>query len=389
MAQHALLSPSSAHRWLHCTPSAVLESKYPDSTSTYAEEGTIAHELGETLIRKHFNLITDAKFKSSITKIKQSEYFDQQMLSHCKDYKDYIVLQYNRLVAENKGKVHIKIEQKLSLSNYIPQSFGTSDCFIYNDTTLIIIDLKFGKGVEVSAVENDQLKIYALGAVGHVYETNKIETVEMHVYQPRLNNIESYTLSRVELATWYKEEVFENAKLAFAGKGDYKAGEHCKFCRALKNCQTAAKYNMERIDEDLRLPNALSKEFITKVILNAKFFESWLNEVKAFALEQAQKGVKFPDLKIVEGKSNRKIEDTQGAAMQLALAGIKNEVIYKPRELNTIGNLEKQLGIKELKELLEDYLIKPEGAPTLVPLSDKRPEIGIAKAERIFDDLFS
>lgn len=384
---HALLSPSSANRWLICTPSAKLGAKYPNKSSVYADEGTCAHSLCELLLQKALGLITNEKYKSDLTVLKKSEYYDLSMLSYAKDYRDYVLEQYNRLVAQKKGKVYIKIECRVDLTNYVPGSFGTSDCFIYNDEVLIVIDFKYGKGVEVSPIKNYQFRLYAIGIIGQIYDKAKIELIEMHVYQPRMNNIGYYSETRSVLVSWYKSDVLKQAQLAYQGKGEYKAGKHCGFCPAKGNCKTYAQFNLSNIDESFALPNGLDPEFITKVVLNAGLFESWIKSVKAFALEQAQKGVKFPGLKLVEGRSNRYIDSPDYAALELIMNGAKESDVYKPKTLHTITELEKTIGKSQLNELIGDYILKPDGAPTLVSEDDKRIEIDKSKALKSFADL--
>lgn len=311
------------------------------------------------------------------------------MLSFCKDYRDYILEQYNRLVAQKKGKVRIHFEVKIDLKNYVPGSFGTSDCFIYNNETLIVIDFKYGEGVEVSVFKNEQFRLYALGIVGMLFEKIQIETVEMHVYQPRMQNIDSYVEKQAELAEWYKNSVRKQAQLAYEGKGDYVAGKHCGFCPAKMNCKTFAQFNMDHVDEAFSLPNSLDPEFISKVVLSATLFKSWIDSVKEFAISEAQKGVKFPGMKVVEGRSDRYIDTPALAALELVIRGIDPAKVYKPKTINTITELEKVLGKAAVNEILKDYILKPDGAPTLVATSDKRPEYGKAKALSAFKDLIN
>lgn len=386
---HALLAPSSAHRWLKCTPSARLAAMYENTNSTYAAEGTLAHWLGETLLKKDLGLITIQKYKKDIREIEKSEYYDKAMLEYCKDYRDYVLEQRNKLIKAKQGDVKIYIEKEVQLGEYIPSSFGTLDVFIHNDVTLVDIDLKFGKGVLVSPVANEQFMIYALGAKKLLWDDKiKIKDIELHVYQPRLNNIEAWKTTAIDLNKWYASNVMQQANLAYNGTGDYVAGDHCIFCPAKKNCKTFAEFNMSNIDENFSLPNSLDKEFISKVIINASLFEGWLKAVKEFALAEAQKGVKFPDLKIVAGRSNRIIKEPQTAALDLSLAGFEDNEIYKPQSLKTLTELEKTIGKSELAEILGDLIYKPDGAPTLVKSDDKRPEIGIGKVLNEFQDLF-
>lgn len=388
---HALLSPSSAYRWIECTPSAVISKQYPDNPSTFALEGTLAHTIAEALIKHHFQYISKESLKAVLIKAKKSEFYCKEMLDHCKGYLYYVVEVFNRFSQD--GDTTIKIEQTEDMSVFAPGSFGTLDIQIYNLVKIAVIDFKYGKGKEVSAVDNPQLKMYGLGVMRKIYDKDPkatIQEIEMHIYQPRKQNFSCDTQTREQLARWAKTVLIPAGKLAARGEGEFKAGYHCDFCLAKGNCITHTKYLLDgTAAAKFALPNALTEKQIEFVVTHATLFESWIKSVKSYALEQAQKGYKFKGLKIVMGRSNRYIESPQMAAMELSLAGIPEKDIYGPKTLNAITDLEKRIGPDKLYEIIGDYIKKPDGAPTLVSITDNRQDFKKKKAVNAFNDLLN
>lgn len=380
---HALLSASAASRWLNCTPSAVLESKIKSKTSSYADEGTVAHALAELELKKYFGLITDLDYLSGLKDLEQTEFYDDAMADYVSEYVVFIVENYNQY--KNPS---IYLEQKLDLSGYVPDGFGTSDVNIVGEmnkvTVLEVIDLKYGKGVAVSADENKQMMLYGLGALNEFEFIANIDTVKMTVYQPRINNFSSYEISVKELIEWANTELKPKAEMAFEGRGELVAGEWCKFCKVKGTCRAFATAQLELTKlEFSELPdgdiipmdkNFLTDEEISQVLLRSSQFRSWLSAVEEHALDQAinhQK--KWPGLKLVEGRSNRKYTEEEKINDLLLKKGYTQDQITQSKLL-PITKMEKFLGGTLFTQLVGKFVIKPTGSLTLVHVNDKRPE---------------
>ena len=380
--EHALLSASSAERWLNCTPSARLAENYEDTTSPYAAEGILAHELAEAILTYELEK-TDAttqSFKDYIDKIKSHEMFYEGMLDEVQEYVDYVIETYHEAVAKTKD-AKIFLEEILDFSMYVPEGFGTGDCIIIADGEMEIIDLKFGKGVEVSPINNPQLKLYALGAYekyGFIYGIDKIT---MTIAQVRLNNISSWTITASMLEEWAEEELKPKAAEAYEGKGDVIPGPWCTFCKIRQICRARAEMNLGLYDKFKKDPKLLSVEEIAEILGQAPDIQKWAKEMQDYALDEALKGTRYPGFKLVEGRSNRKIEDEEGLAKALLNEGYEEAKIYKPKTLEAITNLEKVVGKKKFAELAKEFIVKPPGKPTLVPESDKRPELDSVENE--------
>jgi len=380
MTKHALLSASAAERWLNCTPSARLNEKIPDTESFYAAEGTLAHSIGELQLKLALKRINKKQFNIELKKMKENELFYEGMIDEIQDYVDYVLEQYNTAVSRSKDAV-IFLEEKLDFSNYVPEGFGTGDCIIISDGEMEIVDLKFGKGVEVSPVDNSQLKLYALGAYekyGFIYG---IEKITVTIAQVRLNNISSWTISADMLIEWAENELREKAKLAFEGKGELNPGPWCTFCKVRQTCRARTEKNISFYENYKRDPNLLEVEDISEILGQVDEIEKWAKEMKEYALEEALKGVKFPGWKLVEGRSNRVIDNPDALVKVLVAEGYDEEKLYKPRTLEGITALEKLVGKKKFNELAANFISKPPGKPTLVPEDDKRPELDSAEED--------
>ncbi len=372
---HAILSPSSAQRWLTCTPSARLEETFPDTTSEAAAEGTVAHELCELMLRKAMKEITGVKFNRALAKIKESKYYCGEMQECADSYVEFVMELYAEALSHTRDAV-MEIEERLDLTDFVPEGFGTGDNVIIADGTLHITDLKYGKGVLVDAGENKQMMIYALGALAKYDFLYDIREVVMTIYQPRLRNITSFVMTAEALREWRDTELKPKAKIAFEGKGDFVVGPHCLFCRAKPVCKAHAKHQMELAKYDFKEADLLTPKEVADILDRAKDFMSWIRSVSDYSLIQAvNHGVKYPGYKLVEGRSNRKFSDEEKVKEVLKLGGIKDEDIYNVK-LQGITHFEKLLGKAGFSEMLGNWVIKPEGAPTLVPDYDKRPEIG-------------
>ena len=370
---HALLSPSSASRWLACTPSARLEAKFPDKAGEAAAEGTLAHALGELLLKRHLKLILKRDYDKQLAAIKADPLWQDEMLEYMDGYKTYVIEQYSKAQAHTPDAM-IFLEEKLDLTEYVPEGFGTGDCIIITDGVLEIIDYKHGKGVPVYADNNKQMMLYALGAVlkfGILYQVDK---VKMTIYQPRIDNTSSFELTYLELIYWAKTELLPKGFQAFNGEGAYVPGDHCRFCKASGQCKALAEFNLKLV-ENIQDPDLLSPEETAKVLTQQDMFVKWINGVAEYAFTKALEGVKWPGFKLVEGRSNRVIDFEEAAVRDLLKEGLSKEDIFKPKQLVGITALEKLLGKSDFERILGDYVIKPPGKPTLVPESDKRAEL--------------
>lgn len=363
MAAHAILGASSSHKWLNCPPSARLEEQFENPTSVYAEEGTLAHSLGEALISN------DSK---AIKEIKGNPLYNSDMQQHCEDYRDFVLELLNEAKAITPD-ASLLLEQRLDFSKWVEEGFGTGDAVIVADGVMRIIDLKYGQGVEVSAHENTQMMLYALGAYNSFEMLYDIKSIIMTIYQPRIKNYSSYEISVVDLLTWAVNVLVPAAKLAYEGKGSYKAGDHCRFCRAKHLCKALAEYNLEYTEPEMLPSELLSDEDIATILTRADGIKKWLASIEEFAFTEALKGKKWEGFKLVEGRSNRAYSDADAVAEALINGGVDPALIFD-KKLKTITALEKDLGKKPFNELVGELITKPAGKPTLVPESDKRSE---------------
>lgn len=376
MAAHAMLGPSGAHRWLTCTPSAKLETQFPDQSSLYAAEGSYAHAFAELKLQKYLGLIDTRAFHAKLKLIKDSLYYRKE----AEDYVDAYVTYAVELIAKAQSitpDAVVMLEQKLDFSEWVPGGFGTGDLVIVADGTLEIMDLKFGKGVQVYAEDNPQMRLYALGAYAAYEMLYDIQRVRMTIHQPRLDHIDSDEITVDELLKWAEEYVRPRAKLAAKGEGEFVPGEkQCQFCRARATCKARAEANLEMAKHDFCDSFLLSNDEVADILAKADELVKWAADIKDYALDQAVNyGVKFPGWKLVEGRSNRAYSDDCKVAEALVKANFPEEKIYKPSELLGITAMEKEIGKKLFGKLLDGLIVKPPGKPTLAPESDKRPEI--------------
>lgn len=377
---HAILSASGASRWMACTPSARLEQNFENKSSVYAEEGTLAHELGELGLRLKLGEITQRTYTTRVNKlIKDNELYTADM----PDYVDMYVETCLERVSEAKAKTPdalFKIEQRLDFSEWVPEGFGTGDFVIIADGTMEVCDLKYGKGVPVSANNNKQMMLYALGAISEFSFLYDIEKVRMTIIQPRLDNISTFEVTVEDLLKWAEEYVRPKAELAIKGEGEFCAGDHCRFCRAKAVCRARAEKNLELAQYEFQKPPTMDNNDIAYVLSKVDELVNWASDVKEFALEQALKGEEFEGFKVVEGRSNRKWSSEDDVAKVLIGQGFQENIIYT-KKLDGISKIESSIGKKEVQRLLGDYIVKPVGKPTLVPITDKREPYNPAKAD--------
>lgn len=372
---HALLSPSASHRWLNCTASPLLEADIPNTDTDYTKEGTLAHAYCAEALKVMIGQPTPDEDKE----IKAlNEYLTDEMLEHVDTYSTIVG---NKLAAAamKVRDSQLIVEQRLSFERWIPDSFGTADAIIITDGCLEVIDFKYGKGVEVSAVWNPQMMIYALGAIAQYEDEYNIKKVRMTIVQPRLSNLSEFEIS-VEALQWWAHTILEpKAKEATSGNGKQCSGEWCRFCKAKTSCAKLAGDCMSVMDEFGGKETIDEKDIAEKILPKLATIKAWAGAMEDKALADALAGVKFPGYKIVEGRSVRKVSDPGELGKRLLEKGYSSDKVFKPMELETITTLEKLVGKKDFASLSEGLIIKPQGKPTLVPESDKREAMNAAE----------
>lgn len=377
---HALLAPSAAHRWLNCPPSARLEQQFPDVETEAAAEGTFAHKYAEVTLQHFYKRSND-----NTGSLKENKFYNGDLEENVNVYTDVIIDKFNRAKSKDKGAA-LYLEKKFDLSNFVPSSYGHADAVIICDDSIEVIDLKYGAGIAVNAKDNPQLRLYALGVYSELsFLYDDIQQVTVTIIQPRNGGVSSETLSIDELLEW-GEKVKPIAQMAYVGDGDFKAGEHCKFCKAANRCKALAEYQMRAVKKDFDPPDLLTDEELVEILSSADDLIKWLNNIKIYMLrESLDKDKRWEGFKIVAGRSVRKIVDVEKAAEILKDNGGTDEQIWKPKELLGLTALEKNFGKKKLAEMLKTVIEKPAGAPTLVPNTDPREELHSAKDD--FDKL--
>ena len=379
---HAILSASGASRWINCNHSARLEETMENTTSEYAEEGTLAHSLAELKLRKYFIETGMAKrtYTSELNKLKKHRLWHNEIDNYTDEYVDHV----RAIVMSFDVAPFIEIEKKVSFEEYVPEAFGTADTIIISGDRLYIIDLKYGKGVPVYAENNSQLMLYALGAYLEYSLFYGIENIEMHIVQPRLENISMFSIKVNDLLEWAETVIKPNAQRAFAGEGEFNPGEHCKFCKAKASCRARAAnyFTLEALKEKGPL---LTNEEKAEALQRGAELDKWLGELKVEIFSAIEKGEEVKGWKIVQGKSSgRCFTETDVAIEKLKEHGIKEEMLYE-RSLLTVPKIETLVGKKDFMEWVGDMVIKIPGKPTLAPESDKREALILKrKAEDVF-----
>ena len=384
--QHAILSPSAAHRWLNCTPSAQLEATLPESIKPYAEEGRLAHSVCELVARNKFFPMKKKEYNDALKKLKTDAFWQDEMLTTANIYMEHLEAFYLGF----RHKPLMALEMRVDISDYAPEAFGTCDCLMIGEHKRIIVDYKHGTGLPVSAIDNPQLKLYALGTLKtyrFIYGST-INHVTMCIVQPRRNIFDCWGLPVDELYAW-GEMIKPKAAAAFAGTGEFNPGEWCHFCRANVQCRARADAHTALEDfKDLALPgkpNEEGKALLTyaeigDVLTRGKTLVEWYNDLKEYAETACRNGQIIPGWKMVHGRSDRKWSDQDKALEIILNAGHPRELVYdtKPK---TLAQLEKLIGAKPFNALVADLIIKPPGAPTFVEESDKRPPYSSAAAD--------
>lgn len=370
MAGHALLSPSASHRWLHCTAAPRLEEGIKDEGSDYAAEGTLAHAYCAMKLKNFLGLPTDGE-KEEIAAL-QEKYGTGEMAEYTDTYVTIVLEKYNAARAATPD-AQLLVETRLDFSDYVPEAFGTADAIIIADGTMEVIDFKYGKGVKVSAVENPQMMIYALGAYARFAFEYRIDNLRATIVQPRIDNLSEYEITVEELTAWAANVLTPAAEKAYKGEGPQTPGAWCQFCKVKNQCRALANKCKEvvAVDPKLITPEELAKDVLPMVPI----VKTWISGVEDFALAQALSGIQLPGWKIVEGRSVRKITDTDSVAAVLTKNGYKQNDIFKPVEMRTITDLEKLVGKKQFAAMCGEWINKPQGKPTLAPEGDKRKAI--------------
>lgn len=363
---HAILSASGSHRWLECIPSARLSENFEDVTSSYALEGSMVHLMCEIKLCKALGLPCDEK-------LPQDFEITQEMEDSSDAYVEYILDILGEIKKTCKDPV-VLVEQRLDFSNYVPEGYGTGDCVIVADGIIHIIDYKNGSGVKVDSYENPQMKLYALGALNLLDCLYNINTVSMTIFQPRIANISTYEMEKDKLIEWANNVLVPRAKLAYEGKGEFVPGDHCRFCKCKIKCTARALANLQLASYEFKTADLLEDDEIEDIIGKIDNLVEWGNSIKEYALNEALKGKKWSKYKLVEGRSNRKFKSEEEVAKVVSDAG------YDPydKKLLSITDMTKLLGKAKFVELLDKYIYKPQGKPTLVSIEDKRPEMNLA-----------
>lgn len=364
--KHALLSASSAHRWLLCPPSAKECAKLPDVSSEYARQGTDAHTLCEYKVKKALG----RKMKDPTEDL---TFYNEEMEEYASEYAQFVMESLSAAKEHCKDPL-VLVEQRLDFSRWVPGGFGTGGCVIVADDTLMVIDFKYGLGVLVNAEKNSQMMCYALGALSLFDGIYDIKEVNMTIFQPRRENVSTASMTKEELLHWAETVLKPTAELAAQGKGEYKAGDHCRFCKLKATCRKRAEYNLALAKYDFAVPSTLEDEEIEIVLSRVDELMNWAGEVKEYALQQALSGKSWKGWKLVEGRSNRRYVNEEAVAAKVEEAG------FDPYEKKLLGitAMTKQLGKKKFDELLKGLIEKPQGKPVLVPESDKRPALHTA-----------
>ena len=377
--KHAKLGPSSAARWINCPGSVKLSEGFKPTSSSYADEGTEAHALGEIKLRFLNGEISEEEFRKQHHNATLKAYYSGEMEEATDYYRDQV---FEAMASKGCGVGDLAVEQRLPLEDYIPDSFGTGDAVILGDDFIHIIDLKYGKGVKVDAENNPQLMLYGLGAASLFEDIiGDIKTVYMTIVQPRLDHVSSWSILYDDLKVWADNTVKPAAEKAMNGTDETACGDWCKFCPARATCRTRAEVNLDLARMEFKKGELLTKEEIGEVLSKAEDLKAWAADIEAYALEQALQGEQYDGWKVVEGRSNRKYSDEIKVAEALKAAGFKEAMLYE-KKLYGITAMEKVVGKKKLAEICADLIVKPEGKPTLVPESDKREAINSAESAK-------
>ena len=375
MGNHAILSASSSHRWLHCLPSARLELEFENTNGEAAKEGTAAHALSEHKLKKALRIRS---------KRPTSEY-DSDEMEECTDaYVDFIMEQVE-LARKSCTDPIVLIEQRLDFSCYVPDGFGTGDCVIISDDRLHIVDFKYGMGVLVDAEDNPQMKLYALGALEIYDSLYDIKEISMTIFQPRRENVSTWTVPVEELKAWAEEDLKPKAAKAYQGEGEYIPGPWCTFCRASIRCRARADEKLKLAQKEFKMPPLLTDSEIEEILNIIPDLTKWAGEITAYATDAAvNHGKEWSGFKVVEGRSVRKYKD-EDAVAQKAVESVYKDIYRK--SLIPLTEMQKLMGKTKFEEILGSLIVKPPGKPTIVPKTDKRVAMNVTNAKNEFNEI--
>lgn len=379
---HALLGASKADQWINCPPSARLQDGIEERRSGYADEGTAAHELAELKLRRRL-YPNNSKRRLELELLmdafeKHNPYYGPEMEHAVNEYVEIVEERFMAAKARSSDAV-VLLEERLDFTEWVPEGYGTGDVVLIADGVLEIIDLKYGKGVPVSAIGNPQIRLYGLGAWSSYNYLYAIDEIRMTIVRPRLDDISTDTMPVADLLEWAETVVKPAAALAYAGEGEYKPGSHCRWCKVKGNCRARADANMAALAYEFRDPALMSLEEVGSILYVAEQLKTWANDVEDYAFDQAKRGNRIPQWKLVEGRSNRAITDKEAAKAAFQAAALATDKYLKPQELLGISDLEKNVGKKPLFLILDGLIVKPPGKPVLVPETDNRPELDNAR----------
>jgi hypothetical protein len=371
MTAHALLSASGSKRWLMCTPSARLEATLPEQkrggagTFDFSQEGTMAHSLAEIKLRHHYGQIQYEEYTREYEIIKATPYFNDDFEANVDNYVLYVRSQIG------EGDTPL-FEQRVDFSDWVPDGFGTADVIILSKHSVRVIDLKFGKGIPVSALDNSQLRLYALGAWNKFKEEYpEIREVSYTIHQPRLDSISTDGTSLEKLLDWASYYVKPKAKKAWSGAGEFLPGDWCQFCRAKATCRARSDYNSEIAKLEFKEPALLSEEEFSQVLDKAKEIKTWVSDVEDYAVSRAVlKNIVPPGYKLGTTSTHRKITDHELAAVVLKEKGIDTGLLWEAPKLKSLANLEKLAPKGQVVQWLGDLVVRPEGEPKLVKVKE-------------------
>lgn len=372
--EHALLSPSSSSRWLNCTPSARLAENAENKSSVYAEEGTLFHEICEyCLAQWNAGVWEPDPFGEELPELKDDHLmhplFKQEMFKHARNYCDF-VMNENYNLEKSDGACKMLLEEKVDISEYAPDCFGSVDCQLVGRDTLEVIDLKYGEGVKVYAERNTQMMLYALGALK---EKPSIKSIRLVIAQVRLNHFDVWEISANDLLQWADKVLKPTAKKAFAGKGEQKLGDWCGFCPVKAQCRKQYEVVVSDFDK-YEYPELLTEDEICDLIEKIDKYKGWLESVNKFVYDEALRGHKWKGYKLVAGRSSRVITDEEAIRQDLLTKKYLEDEIFNIK-LKGIGDLEKLVGKKQFSALYGQYVKSKPGNPKLVPDSAPGDEI--------------